>query len=358
MTISKTSILVAGFLAATGGLSALPQVASAQAISCGGSYTVRPGDSLSAIAQRAYGDPKTFQFLFSANSSVIGENPGIIKVDAVLDIPCLDNQTASTAPVISTETGVERLPFPNARQIRVLTGSDWAPFTNEDQEQGGMLVEMVNVALSNSETKPDYKIDFVNDWGAHLSPLLTDHAYDLSIAWYEPDCDVISRLGEDSQFRCNNFDWSEPIYEQIMGYYVRASDPAPSSYEDIANLQICRPAGYSTFFLEADNLTSNLSQPQSPADCISGLHNGTYDVVVLAPEVAELPMSELGVTDKTLYVEALAKVLPIGAVISKNHPQGAEILSEFDSALRELKQSGEWFQIVLRHLREHKANTQ
>lgn len=334
------------------------QTANAQSIQCGSRYTIQSGDTLSLLAQRTYGNPRAFTFIYTANSSVIGPNPSLIKVGSRLDIPCLDEQVPSAAPVLQEARGVERLPFPNQRQIRVLTGTDWAPFTDEDQEQGGMLVEMVNVALSKSDSQPEYKIDFVNDWGAHLTPLLTDHAYDLSIAWYQPNCDVIDQLGEDNQFRCNNFNWSEPIYEQIMGYYIRSSDPVPQSYAEMKGKTICRPAGYSLFFLEEDELTEKLEQPVQVADCMRGLHDGSYDVVVLAPEVAEVAMNELGVTDKTFYLEKLAKVLPIGAVISKNHPDGDSILREFNTAMQQIKSSGEWFRIVLRHLQEHKANTQ
>lgn len=361
MTLTPKYLVAAGCLSAALGVTSIPQTASAQSLTCGGTYTVRSGDSLSGIAARVYGDPKAFQFIFSANADTIGDNPSLIKVGNALNIPCIDSTTESTAPQLTVERGVERLPFPNQRQMRLMTGTDWAPFTNEDQEQGGMLVEMVNAALSKSDQKPEYKIDFVNDWGAHLSPMLTDIAYDFSIAWYQPNCDVVSRLGEDSQFRCNNFDWADPIYEQIMGYYIRASDPIPQSYDDLMGKTICRPAGYSLFFLEEDNLKEpniTLAQPNAVVDCMNGLHDGSYDVVVLAPEVAEVAMAEIGVTDKTVFAEPLSKVILISAVISKNHPQKEAMLAQFNSAMSQLKESGEWFQIVLRHLKEHKENTQ
>jgi len=79
MTISPKTLFATGILA-TLGLAALPDTAAAQSISCGNNYTVRAGDSLSAIAARAYGDPKAFQFIYSANSAQIGSNPGIIRL--------------------------------------------------------------------------------------------------------------------------------------------------------------------------------------------------------------------------------------------------------------------------------------
>ena len=135
---------VAAFLAISGG------AASAQAIACGGDYVVGPGDTLSKIAGRAYGDRKSYQFLYSANRSVIGPNPSLIEIGMRFAIPCLDGAAASSAPTSTVTqpqtTGV--LPAPAAKSIRIVTGSDWAPYLDQNQEQGGMLVEVLNTALA------------------------------------------------------------------------------------------------------------------------------------------------------------------------------------------------------------------
>jgi LysM repeat protein len=49
-------------------------------------YTVRPGDTLSSIAQRFYGNPADWAWLYDVNSSVIS-NPNDIYVGEVLKIP-------------------------------------------------------------------------------------------------------------------------------------------------------------------------------------------------------------------------------------------------------------------------------
>jgi LysM repeat protein len=49
-------------------------------------YTVRPGDTLSAIAQRFYGNPADWTWLYHVNSAVIS-NPNEIYVGQVLKIP-------------------------------------------------------------------------------------------------------------------------------------------------------------------------------------------------------------------------------------------------------------------------------
>ena len=49
-------------------------------------YTVRPGDTLSSIAQRFYGNPADWRGLYQANRSVI-KNPNAIYPGEVLNVP-------------------------------------------------------------------------------------------------------------------------------------------------------------------------------------------------------------------------------------------------------------------------------
>ena len=181
-----SAFAVAGVL--TAGATVSPTQTMAQSITCGEPYTIVRGDSLSAIAQRAYRNAASFQLLYSVNSNTIGPNPSFIQEGAILNIPCLDNVSPSTAntSVLRPAATTGALPPPQQRQIRFVVGTDWAPFTNEDQTQGGMITEVANVAMSLADGKPSYKIDFVNDWGAHLQPLISDHAYDFSLVWFRP----------------------------------------------------------------------------------------------------------------------------------------------------------------------------
>jgi murein DD-endopeptidase MepM/ murein hydrolase activator NlpD len=52
-----------------------------------GTYTVQPGDSLSAIAQRLLGDSGRWRELYDQNRSVIGANPNLIVAGQVLSVP-------------------------------------------------------------------------------------------------------------------------------------------------------------------------------------------------------------------------------------------------------------------------------
>lgn len=345
-------------------LSTMAATAQAQSVECGAPYTVRAGDTLSRIANTVYGSASDFQIIYSANSTVIGGNPGVIQVGMTLDIPCLGGDvTASTADTaaITEVVTTESLPAPITDMIRVVAGGNWAPFLSEEQAQGGMLTEIVNVALDNAAGEPDYRIDFINDWGAHLQPLISDHRYDFSLAWFRPNCEIVDRLSDDSKFRCNNLMWSETLFEQIFGYYTRVGQPTPAAYADMFGQTICRPAGYSLFMLEENDLVApNITMvlADSPQDCFLGLADGRYDVVALAVDTAEGVIASEGLTDQVVLNESLSQVLTVHAVISNTNPNAGAYLAALDNSLIEMKKSGEWFNIVRRHLSEFRAANQ
>ena len=349
MSIQKLSL---GVLAAAATAAVFATAPANAAPTCGETYKVQSGDSLSELAKEVYGSPREFRTIYSANSRIIGRNPALIEVGMRLQIPCLDGvvtaSTANTDAIKVTKT-TEALPAPSARTIRFVTATDWAPFTNQDQEQGGMIVEIANVAMENADGKPDYKIDFVNDWSAHLQPLVSDHAYDFSLVWFRPNCDIVERLGDGSKFRCNNLAWSEPLFEQIVGYYTRSNGLRPVAHKDLLGSTICRPAGYATFMLEEHNLvepTATLVRAGSPDECFQGLLSGEYDAVVIAADVAEGSIDSLNAADKIYFNENLSQVLTMHAVISNTHPMKDAYLKTLNSGVIKIKDSGEWFSIV------------
>ncbi|GAB4191884.1 MAG: hypothetical protein Kow00105_05960 [Phycisphaeraceae bacterium] len=50
-------------------------------------YTIRPGDSLSTVAQKFYGDPTLWRVIYNFNRDKIGDNPNAIQAGMVLKVP-------------------------------------------------------------------------------------------------------------------------------------------------------------------------------------------------------------------------------------------------------------------------------
>jgi nucleoid-associated protein YgaU len=77
------------------GSSSVPDAGSAQGAQAaqGAQYTVRKGDTLSAIAQREYGDANAWRRIFDANRDQL-DNPDVIHPGQELKLPTKDGGAA------------------------------------------------------------------------------------------------------------------------------------------------------------------------------------------------------------------------------------------------------------------------
>lgn len=360
--------------AAAFAVSTIPSV-QAQSLSCGGSYTIKRGDTLQKLTNQVYGLGNSFFTIYNANKAVIGPNPSLIEVGMVLNIPC----TGSAAPVpvaaAAPTTPVNVAPSPMAtvaapsalipvstsRPMRIVTGSGWAPFQDQEQEQGGMLNEIVKTAFSTQVGPEDFKIDFINDYASHLEILVADMTYDMSSAWYRPNCEVYEKLGRESQFRCDSLEFSDPVFEQIVSYYVRASEnPAPKVHSDLFGKRICRPTGFAMFMMEEKDIVEpniELVRPTSVKECFELLVNNEVDAVVLATTAADSMIGELGIRDQVVETPELATISTLHVVTAINNPNKEMFITTVNNGLKELRENGKWFEIVQRHLIEHARKT-
>jgi len=376
--------------------------AEAQSLACGGEYTIKRGDTLQKVTRLAYGEGLSWNFLYNANKRVVGSNPSLVEVGMKLSIPCRDGQTpgataqapaasgstesgsaasnstatAAATPAVATATteaaaprvtnaslglNVPGVPTPGSSTVRFLTGADWAPFQDPSLENGGMITEIIDTAMLTQGDAEGHKIDFINDYSAHLQTLIADVAYDLSFAWFRPNCDKIDKLGSESQFRCNALSWSDPLFEQIIGYYMRSTEEnVPTSHADLKGRTICRPQGYAMFMLEELDLVEpaiGLRRPVNTKDCFELLTAGEVDVVVLATMVADGAIVRAGMADEIAEQPQLSTVATMHAVTSINNPRADEQLERVNNGLRQLREDGTWFQIVQRHLTAHAQAT-
>ncbi len=107
-------------------------------------YTVRPGDTLSSIAQRFYGSPADWHWLYQANRSVV-QNPNVIYPGEVLNVP-YETPAGSTT---STPAGSSVLTTSAA-----LSGTLGCPGLEELWEQAGgsdaRAVTAASIAMAES----------------------------------------------------------------------------------------------------------------------------------------------------------------------------------------------------------------
>jgi polar amino acid transport system substrate-binding protein len=336
-------------------ISAVP----AGAQTCGGTYTVAPGDSLSLISDVLYKDAGKWTAIHQANIGAIGEDPNAIGVGQQLSISCIGglptNLTNAAPVVVSAAATRPQRPAAAASssKIRVVTGDDFAPFSDRSLENGGLLADVVTVALSAAVPEGGFGVHWVNDWSAHLDPLLKQNMADMSFPWGRPDC-----AGDLGQQRCTDYLYSEPMFEYLVLLFVNKDRPVIFAEDaDIEGRTLCRPAGFSTDMLDQNGRNwvrggkVTLKTPRTVAACFQMLVAGEVDAVVINEFTGRAAIKDLGLGAGVDVVQGRPiSITGLHVVIAKDNAQADDLLQTVNTGLARIQASGQYQSIVNVHM--------
>ena len=348
-------------------LVSLPFAAAAQEACT--TYTVQSGDTLGSIAQAAYGS-YDYQMIFNANRNALAANPNSLPAGLELVLPCEDGRLSADqelSSIIAAETAkAEATATENsvyAPPLKFVTSNDWAPFTDQSLTGGGIFVRMATTAMQRGGNNREYKISWVNDWMSHIDVLLPSSAFDISIAWEAPDCTKLDALGEFSVRMCTEFDFSLPIYETAYAFntLVDSKYAEAREFSDYAGAVICRPEAWPIGDLEVQGLVEPLvsyKHPKSPLDCAEMLLKGEVDLYSIEAETSTSNFEELGAVDLVTTNPALATFISYHFLTSKNNKRGAEYIEMLNAGITEMRETGEWYDILATGLDEYNKMSQ
>ena len=352
--LHRLTVLTAAFVS-------LPVLAAAQE-ACS-TYTVKDGDTLGSIAQAAYGS-FDYQNIFNANRDALAANPSSLPAGLQLVLPCEDGRLTADqelSAVIETETQKQEANKSKSNvyepPLKFVTSNNWMPFTDETLTGGGIFTRMATTAMQRGGNDRGYEVSYVDDWMAHIDTLLPSGAYDVSIAWESPDCSKLDMLGEFSARMCTEFDFSLPIYEAAYTFntlpdnkYANARD-----FSEYAGAKICRPEAWPLGDLEVQGLAPPVVEyvaPKSPLECAELLMKGEVDIYSIETETSVANFKELGVTDKVVTNPALTTFISYHFLTSKTNPRGRVYIAMLNRGITEMRESGEWYDILATGLAE------
>jgi polar amino acid transport system substrate-binding protein len=339
--------------------------------SCGTEYKIKEGETLAQIAARVYGNPTQWTVIFYANQDRLGTNASLLVPGLAIMLPCIggaspsspqpQNATAPVPPPAAAPADAPIMISTMVRRVEFLTADGYPPFTGRALEGGGMLTEVIssamNIVKQEAKGRFDFGISWVNDWSAHLNPLLLTRAFDVGYPWARPDCDGAASLDATSQFRCRKFFFSDPLYEVITSLFVRNGSAITSlQSEKINGATLCLPAGQGAYELDQGGRNwvkdgkVTLMRPPTVEECFRLLDNGTVEGVVATEYSGRASMISLGLADKVRMLDQPVALTPLHVVVSKSHPHARTILYYMNTALAKLRDSGEYDMIVERHL--------
>ena len=320
-------------------------------------YTVKAGDNLRNIARVVYGDPDLYRVIYNANAAIIGVKADLIAVGMVLTIPCDSTEaapvsTAVDAPATSTVASAEApQALPDVKPISLVTGNDLGPFTDQALPGGGMITQLVEMAIFRADPQMAYNLTFIDDWQAHIDALLPSSAYDLSFPWTRPNCEAPESLSAGDLNRCENFVFSEPFFETIDGFFAKTGSGLleATHYEDFAGKKICRPEGYSTNVLDEAGLRApavELVRPTLVENCFGDLMAGKVDLVAMDADVATSAINRLGLAADVEQNPYLSQVQNLRVIAYKSNERAVATIGMLNEGITEMAQSGEWYDVV------------
>ncbi|MFM2319731.1 MAG: hypothetical protein RLZZ215_2352 [Pseudomonadota bacterium] len=363
-------------------LALFKQTVSAENLDCKQPYKVVKGDSLSTIAQRAYGSASKYSMIYYANRELLTKGPSTVFVNQELRLPCLSDldttqpqtttaastTTASTTANTTTETStttanttenntaattapISPSPAVSKPDLQLLTAGDYQPFTDQSLPNGGLITDLVETALKNQNIS--YKLTWINDWSAHLDPLIKEKKYDMGFPWLNPGCPGIEH------FRCQ-FLFSTPIFQMLEVLFTRNEAPLKfDNDDDMIGHTLCRPSGYFTHDLDRTGREwlkkslIKLEQPQSVKECFELLMAGKVDAVAMNDFTGRETIAKMGLQDQVAALPRELSVEGLHVLIHKTHPRATILLNYVNKGLKAIQDSGEYDAIMDKHLTNH-----
>ena len=247
------------------------------------------------------------------------------------------------------------------RQLLLITGGGFMPFTDESLPNRGLYTHLVETAMLRAAPEQGYKIQFVNDWSSHLDLLMPTLAFDGTFPWSRPNCEQAEALSESDRNRCETYNFSNPFYEVVDSFFASEGSGYEQtlSYADFAGTTICRPEGWSLSHMDAVSLYEpviTLLRPVDPDDCFHAVIEGRADIVAIEAHLAVEAISRLGYEHRIIENPNLAAVKSLNVMTHKDNPDGEAILETLNQGLAIMQQSGEWRDIVSTALRHQMEN--
>lgn len=356
---------------------------AAHAQTCGSDYTIKEGKSLADIAARVYGNSSQWPLIFYANQDRMGANASMLVPGLSIRVPCMSGQPPVPAKVPNATATPTPAPVPATapadpagsaamgggdielssvvRQIQFLTADGYTPFTDRTLPNGGMITQIVSTSMSlikeQSSGAFSYNVSWVNDWAAHLNPLLITRAFDAGFPWLKPDCAHIAELSQDAKYRCQKFFFSDPLFEVFTVLFVRVDSPITFAKDDeITGKSLCLPVGQSTHELDKGGRNwvkenkITLLRPQNVEECFRLLNNGTVNAVVTPDLTGKSVAAALGLSDKVKSLQRPVAIGTLHIIVPKTHPHASTILYYINTAVGKLRESGEYDKIVDGHM--------
>ena len=231
-------------------------------------------------------------------------------------------------------------PLASAKTIPLVTGNEYAPFTDENLPQGGMITEIVVRAFQAIGDEPSIAF---RPWKRGYE----ETKKGLFAATF-PYIKTEERL--------QSFYYSQPINTVYTRIFVTKDSPI-KHLEDLRGRRICVPLGYGVSkSLDTLLAKDNLSQEQNPVDlsgCLKMMMLNRKDFFIINEINGWITIQDTFHTKENFRtLEPVFEEETHHLIFSKDYPDVETIIKQFNHALDKLRDQGILQQITYKHLKD------
>lgn len=227
-----------------------------------------------------------------------------------------------------------------ATAAEIVTGNDYAPYTDEKLPEGGFATDLVRMVLASLGDAP--KIRFL-PWKRGYQ--MTASGEVLATFPYVKNPDRVAEML-----------FSDALYFDLSRIFFNKTSPI--GYSGMASLKgkiLCNPTGYVVYpeiKAALDTQELRLQEPNDMPTCLKFLDVGRADFIISSIPVVTATAKELGIPDKIGVAETPFKENGSYLIVGKNTAGGADFVRSFNAGLAALKATPTYAALVRKHALE------
>lgn len=218
-----------------------------------------------------------------------------------------------------------------AEVIRIVTGNDYQPYTNETLPDGGLSTKIVKRVLD--ETGLDYEVSFLT-WSRGIEETRVGARMATFPYLKNPQ-------------REKDFLFSDPIHSIANTYFIKKDRLSEfKKQEDVYGKLTCQPKGQSYGKVLSTMIEKGLIktiEAASLADCFKMVQHSRIDFFAWEERTGWYAATEVfgpEVRKHLRTVDFPIGVIPLHLMFTKNQGKSSEVMGQFNKALKKLKENG------------------
>lgn len=242
------------------------------------------------------------------------------------------------------------------RTSQIAAAADFHDYICSHNSDGGMLTAIMDAALRQEISAADYNVS-IKSGGKGFQTAQGHAETQMSFPWYKPDCKGASFLTSHTKSLCTDFQWSDSLYEVIVGYFSAENYSRPlRGHHDVFGTTLCVPGVEFPRMLREvgiSDLNTRVMVRKSPAACLTAVMKKEADLTLLPINMAAVEVEHLDLQGQIIPHAALDRVMTLHAIAPNASETAAEDIELLNTGLRKIRKSGEWFGLVEKFAKGH-----